>query len=720
MATYTSNAITTTNAYINYTITVEENSQNIVGNYSTVTVYVRCFRTNSGYTTYGTGTVACIIDGTRYTSKITSSQKITKSGIILFARTVNVYHDDDGNKTLSCVVSIDHSQFNAYSSNGRFECGLTYIVRQSLISAESGVLGEKQTLTVLRNNPDYTHTITYTCGSASGTICEKSNETSVEFTPPLALAEQNPTGTTVAISYLIESFAGDESRGTRSATVAYSMPESVAPKCALSVSDANGYATSYGAYIKGKSALALTITPTPAYGSDIVSYNATVDGATYTAQSVTTEVLKSSGEVTISASVTDQRNRSGSTSRTINVLDYAAPMISSLKVSRCNVNGVNSSSGEYAKLTFSNEVVPLNNKNKAIYTLEYKKASETSYKTLSLSVFSGVYSNQGASYIVPSVFDASSTYDIILRIEDDFGSASKTAVCPSASKLWSALRKGLGFAFGKVAEFEGVFEVAFKTKLTGGILHPDPNAGTDLDTLTTPNIYRLIASREYINAPENEVEAVLKVTGDATALRQRFNVIDKVNPRAYERAYAENAWGEWIDLDAFMLTETNASIASIQTEIKKIQNQMMLAAYPVGSIYITLNEEEPAVLFGGTWERVQDCFLFASGERNAGGFGGSEFIEFNIPAHAHTITTRNNVAFQASAVVEGKYDIPIVGTTNQSSAQTEQVWHMPPYTVVHMWKRVPDPIPENYEAFLDNDGLSVYDVDGNEFMVEVG
>ena len=98
----TSGNMSTSNQYVKYTISINQNSQNVSNNYSNVTVTVRFFRTNSGYTTYGSGTCYCKINGTTYSSTVSSSQKITDSGINLFSKTLDIYHNNDGTKTLTC------------------------------------------------------------------------------------------------------------------------------------------------------------------------------------------------------------------------------------------------------------------------------------------------------------------------------------------------------------------------------------------------------------------------------------------------------------------------------------------------------------------------------------------------------------------------------------------------------------------------------------------
>jgi hypothetical protein len=224
------------------------------------------------------------------------------------------------------------------------------------------------------------------------------------------------------------------------------------------VSDVYTYRTTYGAYVQGKSKLQIAINAVGNQGSSIKSYNTTIDGKTYTTANVTTSALSKSGTLTIKTTVTDSRGRTASTTWDVNVLPYVAPKITSLSAKRCNADGSSNSTGEYLKVTFSAEMTSLNNKNTAGYVLQYKKTTATSYTSKTLTDYAGDYVVSGGSYI----FSADSTaYNIILTATDAFSEYAKTTTGSSASMLMSWLKKGVGIAFGKIAELSNFFDVGY-------------------------------------------------------------------------------------------------------------------------------------------------------------------------------------------------------------------------------------------------------------------
>ena len=65
----------TSNKYINYSVNSQELSYDINSNTSVVRVWIDVWRTNTGYTTYGTGTVYARINGGVYSAGISTGQK---------------------------------------------------------------------------------------------------------------------------------------------------------------------------------------------------------------------------------------------------------------------------------------------------------------------------------------------------------------------------------------------------------------------------------------------------------------------------------------------------------------------------------------------------------------------------------------------------------------------------------------------------------------------
>ena len=131
---------TTTNQYIVFWVEVIQNSQNIANNTSNVTVRVWIKRTNTGYTTYGTGTLYTNIDGVQRNVAITPSQKITSTAIALFDQTLTIAHGSNGAKTLNIQVGITHNSFNSTNSSNAYNYNLTTIPRASSFTMSASTI----------------------------------------------------------------------------------------------------------------------------------------------------------------------------------------------------------------------------------------------------------------------------------------------------------------------------------------------------------------------------------------------------------------------------------------------------------------------------------------------------------------------------------------------------------------------------------------------------
>lgn len=129
--------------------------------------------------------------------------------------------------------------------------------------------------------------------------------------------------------------------------------------------------------------------------------------------------------------------------------------------------------------------------------------------------------------------------------------------------------------------------------------------------------------------------------------------------------------------------------------------------YPIGSIYMSVNDISPSILFGGNWERLKDTFLLAAGDTYANGTNGGN------SKHTHTLNngyTKVNANGTTLRFIEktvpawysnGQRTFASMGTSQASQAYgwalggtTDEANNMPPYLAVYMWKRIEDAITE--------------------------
>lgn len=467
----TSSAMSTTNDKIKYKITITQNSQSVANNTSNVTVSVRVYRTNTGYTTYGTGTVYCTINGTQYTSSITSDDKITSSGIVLFSRTMNITHNADGTKTLATSARITHDQFT--SSSQSYSQALTTIPRATTptLSASSVNMGASITINMPRASSSFDHTLTYKFGSATGTI-GSDLETSKAWTVPLSLASQIPSGTSGTCTITCKTYNGSTLIGTKTVSFTAKVPSSVVPSIsALTVSEAvSGLASKFGAYIQNKSKLKVAITAAGSYSSTIKTYKTTIAGKSYSGSSVTSGVITTSGTVTISTTVTDSRGRTATKSTTVSVSSYTAPKITTFTAIRANGLGVADDNGTMALARIKFTVSSLSDKNTNNYSVEYKlKSSDTWIEAVNGSTYS-----YDSNMMLNINMDTDSSYDLRLTVTDYFGSVVALSEVATAFTLIDYNASGKGLSFGKVSEIEDQIEVdmdmnIYKNIFMGGL-----------------------------------------------------------------------------------------------------------------------------------------------------------------------------------------------------------------------------------------------------------
>lgn len=453
---------TTTNQYIVFWIEVIQNSQNISNNTSNVTVKVWIKRTNTGYTTYGSGTVFTKIDGVQRNVSITPSQKITSTASTIFHQDITVKHNSDGTKTLNVQVGISHEMFNSSQSSVAFNTSLTTIPRSSSISLSASTIeaGRELTVNITRASGSFTHNVYLMFGSSTFTI-QNGVATSAKGIIPLEVLKQIPNATTGIGSVYCDTYNGGAKIGTAGQRITITAPSNIVPTySSLNATRVDNVVPSaWGVYVKGKSKVTLEIVGAAGtYGSTISKYSITGDGQSATASKYTTGVLNNSGTVTFTGVVTDSRGRTATKTANISVVDYSSPKITDFLVQRCNSGGTLTDEGTYVKVTPKWSYSSVNSKNTFSAKVDYKTKAATTWST-AITV-----TTSGSSYIIgDGGISANTSYDIRLTIQDAFETVTKTITIPTAKTTLDFRNGGNGIAVGKVAESDG-FEVDWNSK----------------------------------------------------------------------------------------------------------------------------------------------------------------------------------------------------------------------------------------------------------------
>ena len=126
-------------------------------------------------------------------------------------------------------------------------------------------------------------------------------------------------------------------------------------------------------------------------------------------------------------------------------------------------------------------------------------------------------------------------------------------------------------------------------------------------------------------------------------------------------------------------------------------NELLEKVYPVGSIYMSINDNSPENFLGGTWERIEDKFLLSAGtSHTAGSEGGS--ADAVVVSHTHNLSYiksgTGGITSDGTMVQKGYAgdDWGNASTTTNDSTLTTvgedgTGKNMPPYLAVYMWKR---------------------------------
>lgn len=135
--------------------------------------------------------------------------------------------------------------------------------------------------------------------------------------------------------------------------------------------------------------------------------------------------------------------------------------------------------------------------------------------------------------------------------------------------------------------------------------------------------------------------------------------------------------------------ETDTKFTTTKEELTKLINTTLDSIYPVGSVYISLNDTNPGTYLKGTWEQ------FAQGRTLIGvgsGSDGSDTQTFAVNdtggEYKHLLTKKELSFIDYGALLQQNGSVIGVHSHGPDTKGAEKISLMQPYYAVYFWKRV--------------------------------
>lgn len=486
--------------YVQARIRFVENSTNINGNYSNVTIYIDVHRTNTGYTTSGSGNLSGWINDAYGRRVINFSHSFSASvsnynWVTLYSTNVNISHNSTGAGNCSVGVSIDWQRDG--SSNASFT--MSTIPRAATISNVSNFTDEDNPSFNFSNpgnfnlecwlepNPSGEHLAVRTLSGTSGTF--KWDLTEEER----ALLRKKCEGKTCTIR--VGLYSNNKSFASYK-DVTYSIVNSNPNLGASNWQTTNHLdLVNSDTVIKGKSNIDVVVSEaTPQKEATIKQYKVVIGSQIKTSESPTTFSFENIDTSIINVYVEDSRGFVSSELLNIsNFIEYQEPSILNISAER-NDGGIGSGviltykgtmwSGDFGK-----------KENTITVQYFYKKNGDSTWvqglTDINPEIISSNFENseEVLGDLGALGFEQSSVYDLKIIITDLLGSYDEIKIggIPSGTPTMAISKKGV--AFGSFYNSEEGGPVQIEGINIINLLHPVGsqiyNAKDDFD----PNVY---------------------------------------------------------------------------------------------------------------------------------------------------------------------------------------------------------------------------------------
>lgn len=416
-------------------------------------------------------------------------RKLLQEGSFVFA------HESDGTGSFPVYCQFTQTQISA-AGNNQATISDTYtcetIPRMSEFGSstpDSWVLDTSQNITVTRKLTGSKHRAYYKIGSGSlvGIGSGITTDLTIPWSPDLSLASTTTTSTTFAATLVLRTWAADDTYiGEVTKSITLVIPASkVRPAFAsfvisegnLSVVPADPFD---GIYVQGKSKIKVQVTQDTSleYGATIKSCTVNIGGTAYTATksgnvwTATSGVITTTGQIAVTATLTDSRGVAPFRNGTVTVYAYTAPKVQ-LTAFRSDSSGTEDASGTYLTVEVESTFTQLTGggsspKNTWQLVVSHKTGSTTvtdltttNYHQTTTGTYSGLSTDN--------------PYTVTASVSDFWTTVSATANVETAFVLVDYHESGRGVAFGKVAQTADLVEFALPIQANAGLIMDAPS-----------------------------------------------------------------------------------------------------------------------------------------------------------------------------------------------------------------------------------------------------
>lgn len=463
-------------------LTVTETATNVETNKSTITYKLQLISGNvNHFLDFGVGATV-VLDGTTVASRSRDNDPYLSIGfnstLTLLSGSTQIAHNADGTKTISVGYTLNMASTSytpgSLSGTGSFVCATIPRATTPTLSASSVNIGSSVTIYVTgRASDSFSHVLSYTIGSASGTIATlNTSTTSYSWTVPAALANQIPNAKSGTVSITCTTKSGSTTIGAKSVSLTITVPNTSTyqPSIAsFTVTENNttvsGLNLGSSYLVQGKSKITISGTPSAKYNATIKTTTYSVSGKTYSsgANISIPSTSTSNVSVPISMTATDSRGYSTTSSTTKTALPYSAPKISAMNFYRSDSSGTQDATGEYLHYVFTGAISSLNSKNTNRWAVHVQQRGTSTWTQVAIGTG---YTLNVSGTSSSAILGVDNSYTARITLTDSFGSYEYTMAVSTGYTTVDYRSTGKGIAFGKASEIDA-FECNMSEELRG-------------------------------------------------------------------------------------------------------------------------------------------------------------------------------------------------------------------------------------------------------------